>query len=157
MSNAISPVQVRTADWSDLNTVAEFNARMARETENRELDPIAVRAGVAAVLQDQDLGFYLIAEIDGSVVGQLLITSEWSDWRNRFFWWIQSVYVAPDYRRRGVYRALDAHLRAEALRRGNVCGVRLYVEHNNLAAQRVYRILGMSHSNYDMYEIEFGG
>lgn len=156
MSNAVSPVQVRTARWSDLNTVAEFNTSMARETENKELDPPTVRAGVTAVLQHQDRGFYLIAEVDGQVAGQLMITNEWSDWRNGFFWWIQSVYVSPDYRRRGVYRALDAYVRAEALKRGNVRGVRLYVERNNHIAQSAYQNLGMSQSNYDMYEIEFG-
>lgn len=150
-------MQVRTAGWADLGTLVQFNTEMARETENKELDPVRVRAGVAAVLQDQDLGFYLIAEVDRRVVGQLMITSEWSDWRSNFFWWIQSVYVAPDYRRRGVYRALDARVRAEALRRGNVGGVRLYVERNNHTAQKAYRNLGMSRSNYDMYEIEFAG
>jgi GNAT superfamily N-acetyltransferase len=157
MSKAVSPVRVRTANWSDLNTVVQFNALLAWETEDRALDPATVRAGVAAVLLDHELGFYLIAEVDGGVVGQLLITSEWSDWRNSFFWWIQSVYVAPDYRRQGVYRALDAHVRAEALRRGNVVGVRLYVERNNHIAQKAYRSLGMACSIYDMYEFEFGG
>ena len=157
MSNSVSPVHVRTARWSDLDTVVEFNALMARETEDKELDPVTVRAGVAAVLQNSSLGFYLIAEIDGHVAGQLLITSEWSDWRDGLFWWIQSVYVVPDHRRRGVYRALDAHVRAEALRRGDVCGVRLYVERNNHTAQLVYRNLGMSQSSYDMYEVEFDG
>ena len=157
MSNSVSPVHVRTARWSDLDTVVEFNALMARETEDKELDQVKVRAGVAAVLQNRPLGFYLIAEVDGYVAGQLLITSEWSDWRAGFFWWIQSVYVAPDYRRRGVYRALDAHVRDEALKRGDVCGVRLYVERNNHTAQMVYRNLGMSQSSYDMYEVEFDG
>lgn len=157
MSNPVNPVQVRTARWSDLNTVVEFNAFMALETESKQLDPDTVRAGVAAVLQRPDLGFYLIAEIDGNVAGQLLITNEWSDWRNSFFWWIQSVYVAPDYRRQGVYRALDAYVRSVALKRGDVCGVRLYVERNNHTAQMAYRNLGMSQSSYDMYEIEFGG
>ena len=157
MSNSVSPVHVRTARWSDLDTVVEFNALMARETEDKELDQVTVRAGVAAVLQNRSLGFYLIAEIDGHVAGQLLITSEWSDWRAGFFWWIQSVYVAPDYRRRGVYRALDSHVRDEALKRGDVCGVRLYVERNNHTAQMVYRNLGMSQSSYDMYEVEFDG
>jgi GNAT superfamily N-acetyltransferase len=157
MSNSVSPVHVRPARWSDLDTVVEFNALMARETEDKELDQVTVRAGVAAVLQNRVLGFYLIAEIDGHVAGQLLITSEWSDWRAGFFWWIQSVYVAPDYRRRGVYRALDSHVRDEALKRGDVCGVRLYVERNNHTAQMVYRNLGMSQSSYDMYEVEFDG
>jgi ribosomal protein S18 acetylase RimI-like enzyme len=137
--------------------VVQFNALMARETENRELDPTMVRAGVAAVLHNPDLGFYLVAEADGRLVGQLLITTEWSDWRNRFFWWIQSVYVAPDYRRRGIYRALNARVRAEALGRGNVGGVRLYVDRHNHIAQSTYRNLGMAYSNYDMYELQFGG
>lgn len=150
-------VRVRTANRSDLDTVVQFNTLMARETENRELNPATVRAGVAAVLRNPDLGFYLVAEVDGKVVGQLLITSEWSDWRNRFFWWIQSVYVAPDNRRRGVYRALHAQVRAEALGRGDVAGVRLYVERGNHIAQRTYRNQGMTHSNYDMYQLEFGG
>ena len=157
MSNSVSPVHVRTARWSDLDTVVEFNALMARETEDKELDQVKVRAGVAAVLQNRPLGFYLIAEVDGYVAGQLLITSEWSDWRAGFFWWIQSVYVAPDYRRRGVYRSLDSQVRDEALKRGDVCGVRLYVERNNHTAQMVYRNLGMSQSSYDMYEVEFDG
>jgi GNAT superfamily N-acetyltransferase len=135
--------------------VVAFNALMARETEDKELDSIKVQAGVAAVLQNDSLGFYLIAEVDGHVAGQLLITSEWSDWRDGFFWWIQSVYVSPEYRRRGVYRALDSHVRDVARKRGDVRGVRLYVERNNHTAQMVYRNLGMSRSSYDMYEVEF--
>lgn len=157
MSNSVNPVHVRTARWSDLDTLVEFNALMALETEGKELDPVTVRAGVTAVLHNGSLGFYLIADVDGHVAGQLLITSEWSDWRDGFFWWIQSVYVARDYRRRGVYRALDSHVRDMALNRGDVCGVRLYVERNNHTAQMVYRNLGMSQSSYDMYEVEFDG
>jgi GNAT superfamily N-acetyltransferase len=148
---------------------------MARETEGKELDLARLRAGVEAVLGDASRGFYLVAEIpsaslsqrhvlseaergvrgDWQVVGQLLITTEWSDWRNGFFWWVQSVYVAPHYRRQGVYRALDNYLRAEALRRGDVCGLRLYVARTNQVAQQVYANLGMVRSHYDMYEVEF--
>ena len=84
-----------------------------------------------------------------------MITYEWSDWRNGCFWWIQSVYVHPDHRRRGVYRALDAHVRAEAKRDGNVCGLRLYVDRDNHVAQSVYASLEMQHSHYDLYEIDF--
>jgi len=114
---------------------------------------------VEAVLRDPDpdrgRGFYLLAEAEGQVVGQLLVTTEWSDWRNAFFWWVQSVYVAPSYRRRGVYRALDSYLRAEARRRGDVCGLRLYVARTNRVAQQVYASLGMARSHYDMFEVEF--
>ena len=114
------PVRVRRAISADLDTLVRFNAAMAQETEGITLEPARLRAGVATVLQDPNLGFYLVAETGGQVVGQLLITTEWSDWRNAFFWWIQSVYVARAYRRRGVYRALDGCLRAKAQRRGNV-------------------------------------
>jgi GNAT superfamily N-acetyltransferase len=170
-------VRVRRATLDDLDTVVAFNAAMARETEGRELELGRLRAGVNAVLRDAQRGFYLLAEIppsplyerhvlseaeggvrgDWQVVGQLLITTEWSDWRNAFFWWVQSVYVAPLYRRRGVYRALDSYLRAEARRRGDICGLRLYVARTNRAAQQVYANLGMSRSDYDMYEVEFQG
>ena len=155
MSNPVPELRVRWATSSDLDTVVTFNAAMAQETESRQLELGLLRAGVDAVLRDDSRGFYLVAEAEGQVVGQLLVTTEWSDWRNAFFWWIQSVYVAPLYRRRGVYRALDAYLGAEARRRGDVCGLRLYVARTNRVAQRVYANLGMSRSHYDMYEVEF--
>jgi GNAT superfamily N-acetyltransferase len=139
----------------DLDTLVQFNAAMARESEGRDLDPETLRTGVDAVFGDSNRGFYLVAEAEGRVVGQLLITTEWSDWRNGYFWWIQSVYVTPEYRRRGVYRELDSHVTAEARSRGDVCGIRLYVEENNHVAQRVYSNLGMSRSRYYMYEIDF--
>ena len=106
---------------------------------------------------DARRGFYLVAETAGQVVGQLLVTAEWSDWRNAYFWWVQSVYVSPDYRRRGVYRALDSHIRAEARRRGDTCGVRLYVERANHVARQAYTNLGMTRSRYDLYEIDLDG
>ena len=131
---------------------------MALETEGKNLDPDALHAGVAAVLEDGLKGFYLLAELGaegrGNPVGQLLVTSEWSDWRNAYFWWIQSVYVLPEHRRRGVYRALDQQVRVQAKLRGNVCGVRLYVDRQNHGAQKVYSSLGMVPSHYDMYEVE---
>lgn len=139
----------------DVDTLVSFNAAMAQETEGKTLDLARLRLGVVALLQDTSRGFYLVAEMAGQVVGQLLITTEWSDWRNAYFWWIQSVYVVPDYRRRGVYRALDGYVRAEAQRRGDICGIRLYVERTNRAAQRVYTRLGMARSHYDLYEVEF--
>lgn len=155
MASSGPKLNVRRAGPPDLASVVQFNADMAQETEGKDLDPETLRSGVAAVLEEEALGFYLLAEWNGNVVGQLLITSEWSDWRNAFFWWIQSVYVLPEYRRRGVYRALDHQVRVEAGRCGNVCGVRLYVDRGNLVAQQTYRELGMSPSHYDMYEVEF--
>jgi GNAT superfamily N-acetyltransferase len=148
-------MKVRRADLTDLESIVFFNAAMAQETEGKTLDAAKLRAGSKAVLQRKDLGFYLVAEADRRTVGQVLITTEWSDWRNASFWWVQSVYVLPEYRRRGVYRALHEKVRSEAVDLGNVCGVRLYVDRKNWVAQEVYQRLGMSHSHYDMYEVEF--
>ncbi len=148
-------IDVRRAVADDLETVVAFNIAMALETEGKILEPDRLRQGVKEVLNSDQRGFYLLAVMDRRVVGQLLITDEWSDWRNGYFWWVQSVYVATDCRRRGVYRALENLVRDEARRQGNVCGLRLYVDRDNQIAQRVYSSLGMSLSRYDMYEIEF--
>lgn len=155
MCNTILDIVVRRATEADLNTVVAFNAAMAKETENKTLNMELLSKGVSAVLGQNGLGFYLMAEVDGRTVGQLLITTEWSDWRNGYFWWIQSVYVDAEYRRRGVYRVLDSHVHAEARRRGNVCGLRLYVDRNNQVAQQVYSSLDMHRSHYDLFEIDF--
>ena len=155
MADRSTSINVRTATPADLDTIVTFNSAMAWETEGIELDVGRLRRGVSAVLDDPARGRYFLAEIAGNVVGQLMITYEWSDWRNGCFWWIQSVYVHPDHRRRGVYRALDAHVRAEAKRDGTVCGLRLYVDRDNHVAQSVYASLDMQHSHYDLYEIDF--
>ena len=152
----MSQIDVRRAVSADLETVVAFNLAMALETEGKSLDLDRLRQGVQQVLNSTQRGFYLLAEINRRVVGQLLITDEWSDWRNGYFWWIQSVYVATDCRRQGVYRALEDLVRDEAQRQGNVRGLRLYVDRDNHIAQRVYNSLGMSLSRYEMYEIEFG-
>ena len=136
MQQENSEILIRPAVPSDLATVVEFNRALAQESEGKELDLATLRAGVAAVLEREELGFYLLAELGGQVVGQLLITYEWSDWRNGFFWWIQSVYVREDFRRRGVYRALAGHVTELAKRRGDVCGMRLYVDRDNLGRSR---------------------
>lgn len=148
-------IEVRRAVPADLEAVVAFNLAMALETEGKSLEPDRLRQGVKEVLDGGQRGFYLLAEMNRRVVGQLLITDEWSDWRNGYFWWVQSVYVATDCRRRGVYRALENLVRDEARRQGNVCGLRLYVDRDNHIAQQVYTSLGMSPSRYDMYEIEF--
>ena len=139
----------------DVSNIVGFNNAMALETEGKTLDYITLKQGVSEVLSDPLKGFYLIAVFSGTVVGQLMITSEWSDWRNGYFWWIQSVYIKQDHRKRGVYRALNEEVLSLAKNNGNICGIRLYVDRDNTIAQRVYHNLGMSTSNYDMYEIEF--
>lgn len=156
MAEGQSPeIRVRPATIADLETLVEFNAALALESEGKTLDLDRLRTGVTAVLDSNDRGIYHVAESAGRVVGQLLITYEWSDWRNGYFWWIQSVYVVPDLRRRGVYRALNGHVRTQARERGDVCGLRLYVERNNLVAQQVYSSLDMHRAHYDLFEIDF--
>jgi GNAT superfamily N-acetyltransferase len=146
---------VRRATSGDLNTLVEFNAAMALETEGKTLDLARLRDGVVAVLEQNALGFYLVAELSGQVVGQLLVTTEWSDWRNGIFWWIQSVYVEAGHRRLGVYSTLHAHVQAEARSQNNVCGLRLYVDRDNRVARQVYDNLGMQDTHYDMLEVDF--
>ena len=129
---------------------------MASETEDKGLNPTTLQHGVSEVLRNPQKGFYLLAVLSETVVGQLMITYEWSDWRNGYFWWIQSVYVNQDHRKRGVYKALNEEVLNLARLNGGICGIRLYVDKDNTDAQQVYRNLGMSESNYDMYEIELG-
>jgi GNAT superfamily N-acetyltransferase len=145
------PISIRPATPEDHPRIVGFNQSMARETEGRELDAAVVAAGVARLLQTPEFGFYLIAEVDGETAGCLMITYEWSDWRNALFWWIQSVYVEPGFRRRGVYRALHGFVRSMAETRDS-CGLRLYVEKNNNRAQRTYSTLGMGQTHYKMFE-----
>lgn len=146
---------IRPATRSDAQTLARFNALMAEETEHRELDPVRLLAGVEALFQDPSRGLYYVAEADGKVVGQLMLTYEWSDWRNGTFWWIQSVYVDRTFRGTGVFRALYNHVLTLAKTRPDVCGLRLYVEHDNTAAKETYERLGMKKTPYEMYEIDF--
>ena len=148
-------LKVRRATADDQATIVRFNEALAWESEGKKLDIETLTTGVAAVFSSGDRGFYCVAEAEGRVVGQLMISYEWSDWRNGFFWWIQSVYVSSDYRRRGVYRALEAYVKAEAEAQGNVCGFRLYVEKKNHVAQQVYASLGMVQSDYYLLEIDF--
>lgn len=145
-------IQVRLARETDLPELAAFNQAMARETEGKELDAETLAAGVAAVFSDSNRGFYVVAESESGVVGGLMVTFEWSDWRNGQFWWIQSVFIQPDHRGRGLYRMLYDHVKTLAAERGNVCGFRLYVEKDNMNAQKVYEKLGMTETHYKMYE-----
>jgi ribosomal protein S18 acetylase RimI-like enzyme len=146
------PITVRQAGPADVTIIADFNRRLALESEHKALDVATLTAGVAAVLADEARGVYFVAESDGAVVGQLLITLEWSDWRNGWFWWIQSVYVREDHRRAGVFRALYEHVAARARQRGDVVGLRLYVERENARAQATYDRLGMAATGYLVLE-----
>ena len=151
----VADIHIRRAGAADAEFIAESNIAMALETEDMALEPSVVGPGVAAVLADDSLGFYLVAEIDGRLAGQLMVTYEWSDWRNGLWWWIQSVYVRPEFRRQGVYSALHRHVEATARAAGGVCGLRLYVEQGNTRAQGVYQSLEMYNTRYHMYEVEF--
>ena len=148
-------MNIRTAESNDAPTIARFNAAMALESEEVELDLAVLTAGVRAALADRSKAFYLLAEIDRIPVGQLMVTFEWSDWRNGWIWWIQSVFVEPEHRRQGVYRRLYRHLEQLAAAQGDVRGMRLYVMRENHRAKRTYESLGMRHSEYDLYETDF--
>lgn len=143
---------VRRAEARDAATIASYNAAMALATEHKALIPEVIGAGVKRLIETPALGFYAVAEHDGKVVGCLLVTQEWSDWRNGLFWWIQSVYVEPDFRRRGVYRKLYEFVKDAAAREPGVCGFRLYVEKDNTVAQETYLSLGMEATDYLMFE-----
>jgi ribosomal protein S18 acetylase RimI-like enzyme len=145
-------LRVRLATVDDRDAFVRFNRAMALETEDKTLDEGLVTPGVQAVFENPARGFYVLAESDDEIVAALMITFEWSDWRNAVFWWIQSVYVTPAFRRRGLYRRLYDFVRDRARHEGGVCGFRLYVEKNNRAAQQTYESLGMGESDYLMYE-----
>lgn len=145
-------VKVRPARPQDVDHLIEFNLRMANETEGRLLDREILTLGINEILRDAARGFYLVAEIDGVVGGCLMVTTEWSDWRNGAFWWIQSVYVAPEFRRRGVFRGLYEEARNRARNSARVCGCRLYVDRENIQAQATYRRIGLRETSYKMFE-----
>ena len=145
-------ITVRRATAADAPTLTEFNIAMALETEDRPLDRSTVLAGVTRLFQQPKHGFHLVAECDNTVVGALMITNEWSDWRDGLWWWIQSVYVIKAQRRRGVFRTLYEHVCELAQSEDDVCGIRLYVEKDNSGAQSVYREMGMSETHYRLYE-----
>lgn len=155
MPESRSALRIRPATPADLDVLLEFNAGLALETEGRTLDRARLARGLELVLGDRERGAYRVAERGGAVVGALLVTREWSDWRAGWFWWIQSVYVARSARGSGVYRALHASVFDEARAAGDVCGVRLYVDRENLSAQAVYRHLGMHEARYAFFERDF--
>lgn len=145
-------IVIRYAKLSDVDAIVQFNLEMAYETEGISLSVEKLTDGVKAVFDDNTKGFYVIAESDNKPVGQALVTYEWSDWRNAIFWWIQSVYVVPEYRGAGIFKEIFNYIRSTA-ESSNVCGIRLYVERNNHIAKSVYKRLGMEESHYDLYEL----
>lgn len=153
-------IKIRKAELQDAIVIAEFNQAMALETENKQLDKDTIQAGVARMITDTDLGFYLVALFnDGSgddeIAGCLAITTEWSDWRNGLFWWIQSVYVAEPFRRKGIFSRMYQQVHDLAKKEENVCGIRLYAEKDNGSAIRTYLKLGMMETEYRILETEF--
>ena len=145
-------VSVRIGKPSDIESIVKFNQAIAWETEQKKLSLPLLIKGVRTVLENSEYGFYVVAEIDNSVIGCLSVTYEWSDWRCGLFWWLQSVYVAPEYRQQGVFRQLYRFVKERADKDSNICGFRLYVEKDNNAAQSSYKKVGMMESCYKVYE-----
>lgn len=145
-------VTIRAATFDDVPTIVAFQLAMAWETESLSLEGAVVTRGVQAVLDDPAKGQYWLAEVDGGVAGVLLTIPEWSDWRNGTVLWLHSVYVTPLHRGQGVFRRLFEHVRGLVERSPELCGLRLYVDKRNAAAQAVYRSLGMTSEHYDLYE-----
>ena len=143
---------IRPATEEDAETIAAFNSAMAIETESVCLPEQVALPGAIAVFNDPRLGFYIVAETEGDISGSLMITYEWSDWSNEMYWWLQSVYVAPEHRRKGIYTALYSHVLNMARETGNVRGIKLYVYYDNKRAQSVYESLGMQRSRHHIYE-----
>jgi ribosomal protein S18 acetylase RimI-like enzyme len=147
-----TPFSIRLATLDDAQSIANFNINMASETENIHLKPEVILAGAQRLITDTALGYYLVAETDNQIIGSLMVTTEWSDWRNGQFWWIQSVYIIPEWRRKGLYRSLYEKVKSLAESNDNICGFRLYVEKENTVAQSAYEKVGMLETHYKMYE-----
>lgn len=147
---------IRPASLDDNDVIAEFNSSLARETEGKQLVPSTIAAGVRAILSDSRHGRYFVACVESQVVGQIMHTREWSDWRNGEIWWLQSVYVRPNFRRKGVFRSLYRHLEQLAEKSEGVAGLRLYVERHNNRAVSAYQSLGMNDAGYTVMERIFG-
>ncbi|MEJ2627877.1 MAG: GNAT family N-acetyltransferase [bacterium] len=148
-------IHIRYGELKDVETLCSFGIALAKETENKTLNPELVNKGVQNHITNRDTGFYLVAECEDRIAGTLMITLEWSDWRNGFFWWIQSVYIHPEFRRKGIFRKLYNKVKSLAKEQKNVCGLRLYVDQDNQPALQTYKAMGMQKTNYHLYEMEF--
>jgi ribosomal protein S18 acetylase RimI-like enzyme len=145
-------IQIRKAIETDLATIVDFQLAMALETENLQLDKAIVEKGVAAAFKDSAKGQYFVTEIDGKITSSIMITPEWSDWRNSFVYWIQSVFVKENFRKLGIYRKMYAHIQDLVKNDDNVCGIRLYVDKSNIRAQKTYKKTGMNGDHYQLFE-----
>jgi GNAT superfamily N-acetyltransferase len=145
-------IDYRQATPSDVPVIVDFQVAMARETEELDLDREVCIRGVQAVFDDDSRGRYFLAQSEGTVIASLMITYEWSDWRNGNVWWIQSVYVRPEFRRQGVYAGLYLHVQRLVQADDSVRGIRLYVDRRNVSAQQVYARLGMNGEHYQVFE-----
>jgi ribosomal protein S18 acetylase RimI-like enzyme len=148
-------IKVRLATAEDAEFLVRGNAEMALETEQLSLDLDRLRDGVHSVFEQPSRGVYFVAEVDGRRAGQMLVTYEWSDWRNGVFWWIQSVHVEKSFRRQGVFKAVYSHVENMAKATPGVCGMRLYVENHNSRAQSTYESVGMTRTAYQLFETDF--
>jgi ribosomal protein S18 acetylase RimI-like enzyme len=147
-------LSVRHATLADLATLVEFNVRLAKESENKTLDPQVVERGILALFDDRSKGRYFVAEENGLIVGQAMVTYEWSDWRNAWIWWLQSVYTRQSYRQKGVFRTLLRSIADAAQQDGKVAGLRLYVEKDNTTAQIAYRRCGFGDMPFRLMHLE---
>jgi ribosomal protein S18 acetylase RimI-like enzyme len=153
--NMSDNIHIRYGDLKDVEILCSFGIALAEETENKQLKSEVVSKGIRNHITDRDKGFYLVAECEDKTAGALMITLEWSDWRNGFFWWIQSVYVLPEFRRQGIFRKLYDKVKSLAEQEADVCGIRLYVDKDNQPALQTYKAMGMQETNYLLYELEF--
>ena len=149
-----SSIKIRKAKIEDLETIVKFNYNLAKETEDKELDLEILTKGVRAILNDSAKGQYYVYVIDNKVVGQIMHTYEWSDWRNGMLLWVQSVYVDSEYRRKGIFKELYNYVKNLCDEDNGIAGIRLYVEKENFNAKATYKSLGMEECNYHMYEYE---
>lgn len=145
-------INVRKANQKDAVSIVKMNKALALETESITLDDQVISLGVAHCLKDSAKGSYFLAEYEGAVIGQLMFTFEWSDWRNGWIWWLQSVYVDPDFRGKGAFKSLFHHVEMLALEKSDVVAIRLYVEMHNLPAKEVYQKVGMQHAGYEVFQ-----
>jgi GNAT superfamily N-acetyltransferase len=150
-------ITVRDATRDDIDAIVGYNQRLAQETEGKSLDPAVIGAGVRRGFANPALCRYFVAEADGRVVGTTMLTYELTDWRDGVIWWLQSVYIEPEHRRHGVFRAIYRHIEALAREHPDVRGLRLYVHRDNARAMQTYESLGMEKAGYELYEHDWSG
>jgi GNAT superfamily N-acetyltransferase len=145
-------IKIRKGISADRETIAHFQQAMASETENIQLDPETLVKGIQAIFDDPGKGQYFVAEFEDKIVASLMTTFEWSDWRNSTVWWLQSVYVLPEFRKQGIFRKMYAYVKSEVEKRSDVGGIRLYMVYSNTGAASTYKAVGMDGERYRMFE-----